>query len=637
MPTASTDPVLTDQDISQFNEGTWLDAYATMGAHRRTVDGVVGTSVAVWAPGAARVSVIGDFNGWERGRTPLTLHGQSGIWDGFVRELDEGAAYKYAIDSRYMGYRTERADPYAFWAELLPGTASIVYDLAGYAWGDAAWRERRANSAVLSQPMAVYEVHLGSWRRGAKNGYLSYRELAHVLVDYVKELGFTHIELLPVNEHPFDGSWGYQATGYFSPTSRFGAPHDFMYFVDCCHQNGIGVILDWVPGHFAKEGYSLGYFDGTHLYEYADPREGEHLNWGTYVFNFARNEVLTFLLSNAQYWLTEYHLDGLRVDAVSAMVYRDYDRGPGGWVPNRDGGRENLEAVAFLGRFNDMVHAHHPGVVTCAEESTTWSGVTKPTADGGLGFDLKWNMGWMHDVLQYVARDPAYRRYYQNETTFSFTYAFSEHYILPLSHDEVVHGKKSLIEKMPGDDWQRFATVRALLGFMYAHPGKKLLFMGGEFAQQHEWVAESSLDWQLLEGAPGLRHRQLQGYVAQLNRLYTRERALFECDGVPEGFAWIDGSDAEQSVVAIVRKGQDLADAIAMVVNWTPVVRYSYRIGVPQRGRWVEVLNTDATVFGGSGVANSAGLATGDIPVDGYKYSLSLTLPPLAVLWLKPV
>ncbi len=637
MLAAAADPVLTDQDIYLFNEGTWLDAYAKMGAHRRMVDGVMGTNLAVWAPGAANVSVIGDFNGWERGRTPLALHGESGIWVGFVRELDEGAAYKYAIDSRYLGYRTERADPYAFRAEPLPGTASVVYELAGYAWGDKEWMERRADLDILSQPMAVYEVHAGSWRRGADNGFLSYTELARALVDYVKDLGFTHIELLPINEHPFDGSWGYQATGYFSPTNRFGTPHELMYFVDRCHQNGIGVILDWVPGHFAKEGYSLGYFDGTHLYEHADPRQGEHLSWGTYVFNFERNEVLTFLLSNAHYWLAEYHLDGLRVDAVSAMVYRDFDRGPGRWVPNEHGGRENLEAVAFLGRFNDTVHAHHPGAVTCAEESTTWPGMTKPTSGGGLGFDLKWNMGWMHDLLQYVARDPSSRTDYQSETTFSFTYAFSEHYILPLSHDEVVHGKRSLIEKVPGDDWQRFATVRALLAFMYAHPGKKLLFMGGEFAQRREWAAQSSLDWHVLEGASGLCHRQLQEYVAQLNRLYTKERALYDGDAVPGSFAWIDGSDAAQSVVAILRQGQNVTDAVAMVVNWAPVVRYSYRIGVPQRGSWVEVLNTDASDFGGSGVANSAGLATDDSPLDGYEYSLSITLPPLAVLWLKPV
>ncbi len=636
MSIVTTEPLLTDHDVYLFNEGTWLDAYKKLGAHPRTVDGVTGTNVAVWAPSAERVGVVGDFNGWERGRTPLTPRGASGIWEAFVPEMKDGAVYKYAIDSRYLGYRTERADPYAFWAELRPGTASVVYDIGGYGWGDREWMRRRARADMLAQPMAIYEVHAGSWRRRADNTFLGYRELAHALVDYVKERSFTHIELLPINEHPFDGSWGYQATGYFAPTSRFGTPHDFMYFVDHCHQNGIGVILDWVPGHFAKEGYSLGYFDGTHLYEHADPRQGEHLTWGTYIFNYGRHEVQTFLLSNAHYWFQEYHLDGMRVDAVAAMLYLDYDREQGAWIPNKYGGRENLEAIDFLRRFNGVVHERHHGVVTCAEESTAWPGITRPAAEGGLGFDFKWNMGWMHDTLAYVERDPIYRTYHQNEITFSFTYAFSEHYILPLSHDEVVHLKKSLIEKMPGDDWQRFATLRALYGFMYGHPGKKLLFMGDEFAQWREWAYQYSLDWHLLDGDHGLRHRQIQQYVTRLNQLYAAEPALHQLDAVPEGFAWIDGSDAQNSVVAVLRRGKKEKETIAMVANWTPLVRHNYRIGVPLPGRWAELLNSDDAACGGSGVTNSQGLATEAVPSHGYDDSLVLTLPPLAVLWLKP-
>ncbi|GAC1432292.1 MAG: 1,4-alpha-glucan branching protein GlgB [Chloroflexota bacterium] len=636
MSAAAISPLLTDDDIYLFNEGTWLDAYKKMGAHPRTVDGIQGTNVAVWAPGAERVSVIADFNYWVHGSTPLTPRGGSGLWEAFVPELQPGAAYKYAIDSRYLGYRTERADPYAVYAELRPGTASVVFGIDGYAWQDNAWMGRRATADHRARPMAIYEVHAGSWRRGADNTFLSYRDLAHDLVAYVKERGFTHIELLPLNEHPFDGSWGYQATGYYAPTSRFGTPHDLMYFVDHCHQNGIGVILDWVPGHFAKEGYSLGYFDGTHLYEHSDVRQGEHLTWGTYIFNYGRHEVQSFLLSNAHYWFQEYHIDGMRVDAVASMLYLDYDREEGGWVPNQYGGRENLDAVRFLQRFNDVVHQHHPGAMTCAEESTAWPGITRPSAWGGLGFDLKWNMGWMHDTLDYVTRDPLYRMYHQNEITFSFTYAFSEHYILPLSHDEVVHGKRSLIAKMPGDDWQRFATLRALYTYMYGHPGKKLLFMGSEFAQWREWTSDYSLDWHLLEGSEGLRHRQLQAYVTRINHLYSQETALHQLDAVPEGFAWIDGSDAQSSVVAVLRKGMGEREMIAMVANWTPVVRYGYRIGVPLPGRWVELVNSDDLAYGGSGVLNSGGIEADHSPLDGYNYSLTLTLPPLAVLWLKP-
>jgi len=629
-------PLLTDNDLYLFNEGAWLDSYKKLGAHPRTVDGVQGVNVAVWAPSAARVSVIGDFNEWEHGATPLYSRGVSGVWEAFVPGMKDGDLYKYAVDSRYGDYRSERTDPYAFYAEVRPGTASVVSGLEGYTWGDEAWMRQRAEGDVLSRPMAIYEVHMGSWRRGEGDRFLTYRELAHELVAYVKEHGFTHIELLPITEHPFDGSWGYQVTGYFAPTSRFGSPHDFMYFVDHCHAHGIGVILDWAPGHFSKNDYSLGFFDGTHLYEHADPRQGEHLTWGTYIFNFGRREVLTFLLSSAHYWFEEYHLDGMRVDAVAAMLYLDYDRLPGGWIANRYGGRENLEVVDFLRRFNDTVHARHPGIVTCAEESTAWPGITKPSHDGGLGFDFKWNMGWMHDVLAYVACDPLYRKYHQNEVTFSFTYAFSEHYVLPLSHDEVVHLKRSLVEKMPGDDWQRFATLRALYAFMYGHPGKKLLFMGAEFAQRREWTEQYSLDWNLLDGPAAQPHKEMQDFVTTLNALYATERALFELDASPAGFAWIDGSDAAYSVVAVLRRGKDEQETLAIVANWTPLPRYGYRIGVPLAGQWVEVLNSDEARFGGSGVTNSQGLMTDEAPLDGYNHALTLTLPPLSVLWLKP-
>jgi 1,4-alpha-glucan branching enzyme len=625
-----------EDDLYLFAEGTWLRAYEKMGAHPRVVDGVRGTNVAVWAPEAESVSVLGDFNDWQAGRTPLAPRGTGGVWEAFVPELHTGDLYKYGIRSRYHGYYTEKADPYGFYAEVRPGTASIVYDLGGYTWGDAAWLERRAGTDWFAQPISVYEVHAGSWRRGPDNHFLTYRELAHELVDYTKAHGFTHVELLPITEHPFDISFGYQTTGYFAPTSRFGTPHDFMYFVDYCHQHGIGVVMDWVPSHFAMEGHGLGYFDGTHCYEHADPRKGMHLGWGTFIFNYGRHEVLTFLLSSAYYWLREYHVDGFRLDAVASMLYLDYGREEAAWLPNRYGGRENLEAVDFLRRFNDMVHQHHPGALTCAEESTTWPGVTRPTEHGGLGFDLKWNMGWMHDTLQYVTRDPLYRKYHHNEITFSFTYAFSERYILPLSHDEVIHLKRSLIGKMPGDTWQRFATLRALFAFMFAHPGKKLLFMGGEFAQWHEWDYARSLDWHLLDGEAGLLHRQVQEFVTRLNRIYAAEPALHEYDSLPEGFAWIDGSDAENSVVAVLRRAARPEDAIAVVANWTPVPRERYPIGVPAAGRWVELLSSDATEHGGSGMGNPSGVVAEPTPLDGYDYSLTLTLPPLAVLWLKP-
>ncbi len=631
-----TPSLLSEEDLYLLAEGSWLRAYEKMGAHPRVVDGVHGVNLAVWAPGAQGVSAIGDFNGWEPGRTPMAPRGAGGVWETFVPELRPGGLYKFAIQSRYNNYETVKADPYAFHAELRPATASIVYDLAGYDWGDGEWMAARAAGDPLQRPIAVYEVHAGSWRRHDDGSFLTYRELAHQLVEYVLAHGFTHIELLPVTEHPFDVSWGYQTTGYYAPTSRFGTPHDLMYFVDHCHRHGIGVFLDWVPAHFAKEGHGLGYFDGTHLYEHADPRQGEHVGWGTFVFNYGRGEVLTFLLANADYWLRTYHIDGLRVDAVASMLYLDYDRDAGGWLPNRFGGRENLEAIAFLRRFNDVVHDHHTGALTSAEESTAWPGVTKPTADGGLGFDLKWNMGWMHDNLEYLKRDPLYRTHHHNEITFSFTYAFAEHYLLPLSHDEVVHLKRSLVNKFPGDPWQRLATLRALFAAMYAHPGKKLLFMGGEFAQTREWAYAEQLEWHLLEGESGRPHRQIQDFVGEVNRLYAAEPALHIYDADERGFAWIDGSDADHSVVAYLRRGPGSRDIVAVVCNWTPLQRADYPSGVPLAGRWVELLNSDDARFGGSGAGNPKGLRAVKQPLDGYPYTLTPTLPPLGVLWLKP-
>ena len=628
--------LLSQDDLFLLAEGTWLQAYDKMGAHPRVVDGVQGTNFAVWAPEAESVSVVGDFNVWQPGQSPMSRRGFGGVWETFIPGVSAGDLYKFHISSRFRGHEVYKADPYAFAAEVRPATASIVYDLSGYEWGDREWMAERARIDQFARPLTIYEVHAGSWRRGADGRFLSFRELAHELVDYVNEQGFSHIELLPITEHPFDVSWGYQTTGYFAATSRFGSPHDFMYFVDHCHRHGVGVFLDWVPSHFAKEGHGLGYFDGTHLYEHADQRLGEHIGWGTFIFNYLRHEVLTFLLANANFWLREYHVDGLRVDAVASMLYLDYGRENGAWVPNRLGGHENLEAIEFLRRFNDMVHARHPGALTSAEESTAWPGVTHPTSAGGLGFDFKWNMGWMHDTLEYLSLDPIYRKYHQYQITFSFSYAFSERYVLPLSHDEVVHLKRSLLNKMPGDDWQRFATLRALFAHMYGHPGKKLLFMGGEFGQQREWAFAEALEWHLLANGADPRHRQLQQYVAGLNRLYAGEPALHERDTVEDGFAWIDGSDVENSVVAYLRRGSDPNDLIAIVCNWTPVPRANYPIGLPLRGRWTELLNSDDAAYGGSGVGNPKGVSAVKKALDGFEYSVRLTLPPLGVLWLKP-
>ncbi|TMD33433.1 MAG: 1,4-alpha-glucan branching protein GlgB, partial [Chloroflexi bacterium] len=539
-----TSSIFSDFDLYLFGQGKHRRIYEKMGAHPRTVDGVVGVNFALWAPNARTVSVIGDFNGWQHGAHPMHLrHIDLGVWECFIPDIQVGALYKYAVYSRYNNYVAEKSDPYGFAAELRPKTASIVADIHQHQWQDEAWMQERTQRQQLSSPISIYEVHLGSWRRvieeSGENRVMTYRELAHALAPYVKELGFTHIELLPITEYPYDGSWGYQVTGYFAPTSRYGSPEDFQYFVDFLHQQGIGVLLDWVPAHFPKDEYALGYFDGTHLYEYADPRKGEHKEWGTYVFDYGRPEVRNFLIASALFWLREYHIDGLRVDAVASMLYLDYSRKAGEWVPNRYGGREHLEAIDFLRQFNEAVYAEQPGTLTIAEESTAWPMVTRPTYTGGLGFSMKWNMGWMHDILDYMSLDPVYRRYHHNNITFSLMYAYNENFVLPLSHDEVVHGKGSLLSKMSGDVWQKFANLRALYGFMWGHPGKKLLFMGGEFGQWREWNFAQSLDWHLLQPPSDARHARLRDYLSDLNQLYQEEPALSLLDYDPAGFSWI--------------------------------------------------------------------------------------------------
>lgn len=627
-------PVLSELDLYLIGEGTHYKNYEKLGAHVREVNGVRGVHFAVWAPNAKRVSVIGDFNRWDGRRHPMRVRGSSGVWEIFIPGLGEGELYKFEIKSRLNDHIAVKADPYAFHFEVRPKSASIVYDITRYQWHDERWMAERAARNSLDAPMAIYEVHLGSWRHVPEEGhrFLTYRELAHLLVDYVVEMGFTHIELLPIMEHPLDESWGYQTIGYFAPTSRHGTPEDFMYFVDCCHRNGIGVILDWTPAHFPRDAHGLAYFDGTHLYEHADPRKREHPDWGTLVFNYGRNEVRNFLHGNALYWLEKYHLDGLRVDAVASMLYLDYSRKPGEWIPNIYGGNENLEAIDFLKRFNELAHGYHPGILTVAEESTAWPGVSRPTYLGGLGFSLKWNMGWMNDTLRYMAKDPIFRKYHHNDLTFSLLYAFTENFVLPLSHDEVVHGKRSLLDKMPGDMWQKFANLRLLLGFMYGHPGKKLLFMGGEFGQWWEWNSNASLDWHLLEFEP---HRKLQAFVKDLNRLYRSEPALYQVDFDWNGFEWIDFHDWEKSIIAFVRKAKDPSDFLLFVCNFTPVPRQGYRIGVPEPGFYREILNSDSTYYWGSDVGNGGGVLAEPTPWQGRPYSISLTLPPLSVLVFK--
>jgi 1,4-alpha-glucan branching enzyme len=627
-------PLLTEFDLYLHSEGRHFTSYDQLGAHLREVDGVKGVFFAVWAPNAYRVSVIGEFNGWDGRVHPLRRHVDAGIWELFIPGLDEWTLYKYDLRSQVGGYRTQKTDPYGFFGEMRPRTASIVVDLDRYAWGDGDWMEARAQKNVLREPVSIYEIHLGSWRRKTQGlEWLTYRETADALVTYIKDLGYTHIELMPVAEHPLDMSWGYQVTGYYAATSRYGTPHDLMYLIDQCHQNGIGVILDWVPAHFPKDGHALSYFDGTHLYEHADPRLGEHPHWGTYIFNYGRNEVRNFLISNALFWLTKYHIDGLRVDAVSSMLYLDFGRNAGEWLPNEYGGRENLPAVRFLQEANAVVHELCPGCYTIAEESTAWPMVSRPTYLGGLGFTLKWNMGWMHDTLAYISKGPLYRKWHHHNLTFSLVYAFSENFVLSLSHDEVVHGKGSLIGKIPGDWWQKFATMRLLFGYQLTHPGKKLLFMGQEFGQWREWSETRSLDWNLVENFE--THRKLLAWVRDLHRLYRAQPALWQRDFDPQGFQWIEANDADQSVFSYVRFADDRSDCLVVVLNFTPVPRYNYRIGVPEAGYYKELLNSDASVYGGGDVGNAGGQRTDPTWWHHHPHSLSLTIPPLGALILK--
>ena len=625
--------LLGEQDVYLFNEGSHLRLYEKLGAHAGTVDGVAGVHFAVWAPNAASVAVMGDWNGWSKTAQQLRVRGASGVWEGFIPGIARGAAYKYHVVSRYGGYEADKADPFAVYAEIAPRTGSRVWTL-DYAWGDADWLEQRARRNAVDAPMSVYELHVGSWRRDPNDParMLTYREIAPALVAHVKHLGFTHVELLPVMEHPFYGSWGYQTTGYFAASSRWGTPQDLMFLIDSLHQAGVGVILDWVPSHFPTDEHGLGYFDGTHLYEHGDPRQGFHPDWQSFIFNYGRNEVKSFLLSSARFWIDEYHADGLRVDAVASMLYLDYSRKAGEWIPNRHGGRENLDAIDFLRRMNVELYGAFPDVQTTAEESTAWPMVSRPTYVGGLGFGFKWDMGWMHDTLQYMSLDPIHRKFHHGQLTFRGMYAFSEHFVLPLSHDEVVHGKGSLLRKMPGDDWQRFANLRLLLGWMFGQPGKKLLFMGAELATWNEWYHEVGLDWDLLERPA---HAGVERWLADLNALYARERALHELDCDPAGFAWIDCNDSEGSTLSFVRRGRDADDVLLFACNFTPIPRPSYRIGVPRAGFWAEVLNSDAADYGGSGVGNLGGVHSGDVACHGHPQSITIELPPLAVVVLR--
>jgi 1,4-alpha-glucan branching enzyme len=622
--------LLTDDDIYLFNEGTHVRLYDKLGSHVVTEDGG-GTYFAVWAPDAEQVFVMGDFNGWNKTSHALSPCGQSGIWEGFFPGIRKGTLYKYHVASRFQGYRADKADPLSIFNEIPPRTASIVWDL-DYGWGDGDWMANRHRLNRLDQPMAIYEMHLGSWRRVYHEGNrsLSYRELAPQLADYLECLGYTHVELLPVMDYPFFGSWGYQITGYFAPSGNFGTPQDFMYLIDCLHQRGIGVILDWVPSHFPGDEHGPGFFDGTHLYEHADPRQGYHPDWKSYIFNYGRKEVQSFLISNALFWLDRYHVDGLRVDAVASMIYLDYARKDGEWIPNKYGGRENIEAIELLRRLNEAIYRYHPDVQTIAEESTAWPMVSRPSYVGGLGFGLKWDMGWMHDTLEYMQKDPVYRPHHQDKLTFRMLYAFHENFVLPLSHDEVVYGKGSLLEKMSGDDWQKFANLRALFGYMYAQPAKKLIFMGGEFGQRREWTHDGSLDWDLLDYPP---HAGVHQWLQDLNRFYRREPALHELDCDPAGFEWIDCGDADSSVVSLIRKGNSTSTLVLAACNFTPVPRTGYGVGAPRGGFWREVLNSDAVEYGGSGMGNHGGIeAIGD-SLHGRPYSLTITLPPLSVVF----
>ncbi len=628
------DPAIGEQDLHLFHEGTHLRAYQKLGAHLAVVGGAAGVSFAVWAPNASSVSVIGDWNGWSKEQHTLLPVGQSGLWQGFVPGVQAGARYKFHLISRLGGYEVDKADPYGNYHEKPPRTGSVVWDMA-YDWGDAGWMGERARRNALDAPISIYEVHLGSWRRSPENPdeFLGYRDLAPLLADHCRQNGFTHVELMPVMEHPFYASWGYQCTGFFAPTSRYGTPQDFMWMVDCLHQRGIGVILDWVPAHFPADEHGLVYFDGTHLYEHADRRQGRHPDWGSEIFNYGRHEVRSFLLSSAISWLDRYHVDGLRVDAVASMLYLDYSRKPGEWIANVYGGRENLEAIAFLKRLNEEVYREYPDVQTYAEESTSWPLVSRPLYVGGLGFGFKWDMGWMHDTLHYLHNDPIHRKFHHNELTFRTVYASSENFVLPLSHDEVVHGKGSLLDKMPGQDHARFANLRLLFAWQHAQPGKKLLFMGGEFGQGREWTHDRSLDWHLLDVD---RHQGVLGWVRDLNRFYAEEPAMHRKDCEHDGFEWVDCSDAENSVVSLLRRGGEGDRPVLAVFNFTPVLRNGYRIGVPSGGLWRERLNGDAAAYGGTGAGNLGGVQAEGVPAHARPFSISLTLPPLAALFLVP-
>ncbi|MGA7668984.1 MAG: 1,4-alpha-glucan branching protein GlgB [Nitrolancea sp.] len=624
---------LSSDDVYLFNEGNHFRLYRHLGSHLTTVNGVKGTQFAVWAPNARDVSVVGDFNGWNRSADQLSAHGDSGIWEGFIEGVGKGTIYKYHVKSHHNDYEVDKADPFAIHAETPPKTGSIVWDL-DYTWSDGDWMSTRGSHNALDAPISIYEVHLGSWMRVPDDGFrsMSYREIAPQLVEHVKRTGFTHVEFLPIMEHPFFGSWGYQTTGYFAPSSRYGTPQDFMYLVDFMHQNDIGVILDWVPSHFPSDEHGLAYFDGTHLFEHSDPRQGYHPDWNSYIFNYGRDEVRSFLLSSALYWLDAYHADGLRVDAVASMLYLDYSRKQGEWIPNKFGGRENLDAISFLQRLNQEVFGQYPDVQTYAEESTAWPMVSRPIYVGGLGFGMKWDMGWMHDTLDYFSKDPIHRRYHHNELTFRLIYAFNENFVLPLSHDEVVHGKGSLINKMPGDDWQKFANLRLLFAMMFAQPGKKLLFMGAEIGQWHEWNHDGSIEWDLLQHPP---HEGARRWLEDLNRLYREDPAMHQLDFDNAGFSWLDPNDSENSVLSFVRKARDSDDAIVAIFNLTPVPRHGYRIGVPQMGVWNEVLNSDAELYGGTGVGNYGQVETTPVPWHGQPRSLKLSLPPLGAVFLR--
>lgn len=627
--------ILTDFDLHLIMEGSHYKTYEKLGAHLMEANGITGVHFAVWAPNAESVGVVGDFNSWD-GKKHLMNHlGPSGIWETFIPGLGEGTVYKFEIRSKFSRSVSQKADPFAFYFELRPKSASIVYDIAGYEWNDGNWMAEREKKDRLKAPLSVYEVHIGSWMRVPEESdrWLNYRELAEKLIPYVKEMGFTHIELLPVTEYPLDASWGYQTLGYFAPTSRYGTPKDFMYLVDRCHQAGIGIILDWVPAHFPTDGHGLGLFDGTCLYEHEDPRKGFHPDWGTKIFNYGRTEVRNFLITNALFWFDKYHMDGLRVDAVASMLYLDYSRKSGEWIPNIYGGRENLEAIEFIKKFNEISHQQNPGILTIAEESTAWPNVSRPTYLGGLGFSLKWNMGWMNDTLEYFSKDPVHRKFHHNHLTFSLLYAFTENFILPLSHDEVVHQKRSLLDKMPGDMWQKFANLRSLYGLMFGHPGKKLIFMGGEFGQWSEWNFARSLDWHLLEFEP---HKGLRKFICDINAIYKAERSMYEIDFDYSGFEWIDFHDVEGSIISFLRRARDPGDFTVFVCNLTPVPRADYRIGVPEPGFYREILNSDSAIYWGSNMGNAGGVNADDLPFQNRPFSINVILPPLSLLVFKP-